>query len=66
MFKDAWYNTYSAMNIQFSNVKEVLDKKVGPGGRILGLKKYEGSRVKVVIVGELLDDGTDLSSKGDG
>lgn len=46
----------SAMNVQFTNVKEVLDVKVASGGRITGLKRYEGITVKVIVFGELRED----------
>lgn len=46
----------SAMNVQFTNVKEVLDVKVASGGRITGLKRYEGITVKVIVFGELMED----------
>ncbi len=44
------------MNVQFTNVKEVLEVKVASGGRITGLTRYEGITVKVIVFGELMED----------
>lgn len=54
------------MNIQFSNVKEVVEVEVARGGRVTGLKKYEGLRVKIVVFGESDDERVGLTSNGSG
>lgn len=54
------------MNIQFSNVRAVIEVKVGKGGRVTGLKKYEGCTVKVVVFSGSLDERADQISGGSG
>ncbi|MDA8055212.1 MAG: hypothetical protein M0Z77_06120 [Thermoplasmatales archaeon] len=54
------------MNVQLSNVKEILDVKVGKGGRITSLTKYEGLTVKIIVFGELGEDSIDTPSKRNG
>jgi small nuclear ribonucleoprotein (snRNP)-like protein len=66
VFKCALHNLSDAMNVQLSNVKEILDVKVGKGGRITSLTKYEGLTVKIIVFGELGEDSIDTPSKRNG
>lgn len=52
------------MNVQFTNVKEVLEVKVASGGRITGLTRYEGIIVKVIVFCELMEDSVAPPVKG--
>jgi hypothetical protein len=54
------------MNIQFFNVSEVIEMKVGEGGRITGLKKYEGSIIKIVVFDTTKNDVQEETSKRSG
>lgn len=64
VFNSTQQYLYSNMNVQFTNVKEVLEVKVASGGRITGLKKYEGITVKVIVFGELMEDPIIQTYKG--
>ena len=44
------------VKIELSDGEEVVDKVVTKFGRIEGMKKWSGKRVKVIVLGEKSDE----------